>query len=88
MGGADCFYFTVIFLRVPLFITPGLKSLPKRGNKKCETLKGTLDSDIGFCKSNENCWQQHFTAQEELHIKEAILPLWPKSQILDIKIHC
>lgn len=42
------FSFSFVFLSIP---HPLLK--PKKGNKSGETLEGTDDSDIGFCKANE-----------------------------------
>lgn len=36
----------------PTFISPKKKKKEK-GNKSQETLEGTWDSDIGFCKANE-----------------------------------
>lgn len=52
--GQLIFLSPLFFFQCPLFIRLRTVSSPqKKGNKSRETLEGTKNSDIGFCKSNE-----------------------------------
>lgn len=63
------------------------KCFPKK-EIKVEKHSKALKTQILVFANLMRLWQPCFTSHEELDIKEAILPLWLKSQGPDMKIHC
>lgn len=89
-------FISVFLFPITAYKLPSLCFPPLRRKKEKKNLRNThrnFRSKYRLCKSNESFWQPCSTSQEELDMKETILPLWQKkkkkekSKALDVKTY-